>query len=110
MNKVELLAFVTSKVAEFSFICHISGQVVVFTGDGGRAYRVTASTCKTVITTRRIQDCGYRTACTEATRGIIHERTVDTFVIIAGTFHDLLAMQPLADIWVAFGTGKDYSL
>ena len=37
-------------------------------------------------------------------------RTVDTYVdvILAGTFHDLVATQPLADIWVAFGMGKNY--
>ena len=37
-------------------------------------------------------------------------RTVDTdvVVILAGTFHDLVATQPLADIWVAFGMGKNY--
>ena len=37
-------------------------------------------------------------------------RTVDTevVVILAGTFHDLVATQPLADIWVACGMGKNY--
>ena len=38
----------------------------------------------------------------------IQVRTVDTdvVVILAGTFHDLIATHPLADIWVAFGMGK----
>ena len=38
----------------------------------------------------------------------IEIRTVDTgvIVILAGMFYDLLVIQPLADIWVAFGVGK----
>lgn len=37
-------------------------------------------------------------------------RAVDTdvVVILAGTFHNLISTQPLADIWVAFGMGKNY--
>ena len=37
-------------------------------------------------------------------------RTVDTDVvaILAGTFHDLTVAQPFANIWVAFGMGKNY--
>ena len=37
-------------------------------------------------------------------------RTVDTdvVVILAGTFHNLIVTQPLIDIWVAFGMGKNY--
>lgn len=40
----------------------------------------------------------------------VHVRTVDTdvIVIIVGLFHDLLVIQPLTDIWVAFGIGKKY--
>ena len=35
-------------------------------------------------------------------------KTVDTdvIVILAGLFHHLLVIQPLTDIWVAFGMGK----
>ena len=38
----------------------------------------------------------------------IHVHTVDTdvIVILAGAFHNLIAIQPLADIWVAFGMGR----
>ena len=32
----------------------------------------------------------------------------DVVVILGGTFHDLIATHPLADIWVAFGMGKSY--
>ncbi len=37
-------------------------------------------------------------------------RTVDTdvVVIIIGKFHALLANHPAADIWIAFGTGKNF--
>ena len=37
-------------------------------------------------------------------------RTVDTDVvaILVGTFYDLAVVQSLLDIWVAFGTGKNY--
>ena len=37
-------------------------------------------------------------------------RTVDTdvVVILACTFHDLIVIRPLADIWVAFGMSKNY--
>ena len=40
----------------------------------------------------------------------VHVRTLDTYVIVilAGLFHDLLVIQPLTDIWVAFGMGKKY--
>jgi len=41
----------------------------------------------------------------------IHVRAADTdvVVILAGVFHELIATQPLANIWVAFGMGKNYS-
>ena len=37
-------------------------------------------------------------------------RTMDTDVvaILVGTFYDLAVVQSLLDIWVAFGTGKNY--
>jgi len=40
----------------------------------------------------------------------VQVRTVDTdvVVVLAGQFHDLLVIQPLADIWVAFGMGKNF--
>ena len=33
----------------------------------------------------------------------------DVIVILAGLFHDLLVIQPLTDIWVAFGMGNKIS-
>ena len=40
----------------------------------------------------------------------IEIRTVDTdvIVILAGVFYELCTIQPLADIWIAFGVGKSY--
>ena len=37
-------------------------------------------------------------------------RTVDTdvVVIVAGKFHALLTDHPAADVWIAFGTGKNF--
>ena len=32
----------------------------------------------------------------------------DVIVILAGVFYELCAIQPLADIWIAFGVGKSY--
>ena len=42
----------------------------------------------------------------------IEVRTVDTdvIVILVGAFVALTRAQPLADIWIAFGMGKDYRL
>ena len=42
----------------------------------------------------------------------IQVRTVDTdvIVILAGAFYELIRSQPLAEILVAFGMGKNYQL
>jgi hypothetical protein len=32
----------------------------------------------------------------------------DVVVIVIGKFHTLLAKHPTADIWIAFGTGKNF--
>ena len=62
-----------------------------------------------------MQNCNHEEADTGVVVHILHAlmqgrktiqvRTVDTdvVVILAGTFHDLIASQLLADIWVAFG-------
>ena len=67
-----------------------------------------------------MQNCNHEEADTRIVVHVLHAlkqgeqticvRTVDTdvVVILAGTFHDLVATQPLADIWVAFGMGKNY--
>ena len=108
VNKKELFAFLTSKVAQFSWppakaVYVTSGQAVVCIGD--------------IIP---MQKCNHEEADTSIAVHVLHAlkqgeqticvRTVDTdvVVIVAGTFHDLGATQPLADIWVAFGMGKNY--
>ena len=42
----------------------------------------------------------------------VQVRTVDTDVVVVliGVLHKLLLSQPKADIWVAFGVGKNYRL
>ena len=42
----------------------------------------------------------------------VQVRTGDTDVVVVliGVFHKLLLSQPKADIWVAFGVGKNYRL
>jgi len=67
-----------------------------------------------------MQNCNHEEADTGVVVHILHAlmqgrktiqvRTVDTdvVVILAGTFHDLIASQLLADIWVAFGMGKNF--
>ena len=67
-------------------------------------------------------DCNHGEADTRVVVHILHAleqgiktivvRTVDTDVIIilTGVFFELIANNPLADIWVAFGTGKNFRL
>ena len=108
LNKKELLAFLTSKVEELKLppakaTYVTSGQAVVSIG---------AST--------PMKNCNHEEADTRVVVHIVHALeqgartiqvcTVDTdFVaILAGTFHDLIATHPLADIWVAFGISENY--
>ena len=108
MNKKELFAFLTSKVAQFSWppdkaVYVTSEQGVVSIGDNSA-----------------MQNCNHEEADTRIVVHVLHAlthgaktilvRTVDTdvVVILAGTFHDLVATQPLAVIWVAFGMSKNY--
>ena len=67
-----------------------------------------------------MQNCNHEEADTSIVVHVLHAlthgaktilvRTVDTdvVVILAGTFHDLVATQPLASIWVAFGMDNNY--
>ena len=98
VNKKELFAFLTSKVAQFSWppdkaVYVTSEQGVVSIGDNSA-----------------MQNCNHEEADTRIVVHVLHAlthgaknilvRTVDTdvVVILAGTFHDLVATQPLADI------------
>ena len=67
-----------------------------------------------------MQNCNIEEADTRIVVQVLHalkqgEQTIgvrnvdtDVVVILAGTFHDLVATQPLADISVAFAMGKNY--
>ena len=108
MNKKELFAFLTSKVEQFNCppakaVYVTSGQSVVSIGSN-----------------TPMQHCNHEEADTRVVVHILHAlehgektvhiRTVDTDVvaILDGTFHDLTVAQPFANIWVAFGMGKNY--
>ena len=108
INKKELFAFLSSKVENLNWP---PGKAVYVTS--GQAVISTASSIP-------MQNCNHEAADTRVVVHImhaleqggksIHVRTVDTdvIVILAGTFHNLIAIQPLADIWVAFGMGRNY--
>ena len=106
-NKKELFAFLTTKVAEFSFppskVVHItSGESVV--------------SCNSA----RMPDCNHEEADTRIVVHVQHAlehgekmikvRTADSdvIVILIGVYFDLVLIQPSAEIWVAFGTGKNF--
>ena len=108
MNKKELFAFLSSKVVEFNWqpdkaIYVTSGKAVASIGS-----------------TIPMQNCNHEEADTRIVVHIVHGleqgaktfhvRTVDTdvVVILVATFYDLIVTQPLIDIWVAFGMGKNY--
>ena len=69
-----------------------------------------------------MSDCNCEEADTRVVVHILHAleqgmktfviRTVDTdvIVILAGVFFELIAGNPLADIWVAFGIGKNFQM
>ena len=110
-NKKELFAFITSKVAEFTFqpgkaVYITSGEYVVSVGSGNPG----------------MLECNHEEADTRIVVHIVHAlqqgmkrievRTVDTDVIaiLAGAYFKLALAYPLADIWVAFGKGRFYSI
>ena len=105
-NKDELFAFLTSRVAQFTF--PPNKAVYVTSGDSVES------------TGPNMVDCNHEEADTRIVVHILHAlelgmktikvRTVDTdvVVILAGIFHELVETQPLADIWIAFGKSKNY--
>ena len=105
-NKSELFAFLTLRIGQF-----------VFPPD--KAVYVTSG--QSVISTRSdMMDCNHEEADTRIIVHILHAlhqgmntfkvRTVDTdvVVILLGAFFELSQAQPLVDIWIAFGTSKNY--
>ena len=107
--KIRNFAILISKVAQFSWpaaktVYVTSGQVVV-----------------SIVESIPMQNCNREEV--EDTMSVVlvlhalkqEEQTIfmcivatDVVVILAGTFHDLVATQPLADIWLALGMGKNY--
>jgi len=111
INKKELFSFLTSKVVKYTFppnkaVYVTSGESVVSEGQ----------------TSSMMLDCNHEVADTRVVVPILHALkqgiksivvcTVDTDVIIilAGVFFELTGNKPLADIWVTFGTGKNFRL
>ena len=108
-NKKELFAFLTSKVTEFTFppnkaVYITCGESVVSSGLNSVA----------------MPDCNHEEADTRIVVHLLHAlehglRTIkvrtadsDVIAILVGAFFDLISAQPSADIWVAFGTGKNF--
>ena len=107
-NKTELFALLTSKVEEF--IWPSDKDVYVTSGQAVSSFGCSSS----------MNSCNHEEVDTRVAVHVLHAlqqglktvqvRTVDTdvIVVLAGQFHDLLVIQPLADIWVAFGMGKNF--
>ena len=110
-NKTELFSFLTSKVAKSNFppnkaVYVTSGESVISVGQ----------------TSSVMADCNHEEADTRVVVHILHTlehgiktivvHTVDgnVIVILTGVFFELIANNLLADIWVAFGTGKNFRL
>ena len=108
-NKKELFTFLTHKVCKFTFpptkaVYATLGETVVSVGNN--------------IPT--MPSCNHEEADTRLVVHILHAleqglksievRTIDTdvIVILVGAFVELTRVQPLADIWITFGMGKDF--
>lgn len=105
-NKKELFSLLTNKVANFNFS---EDKEVNITSDES----VVSSKGST-----DMQRCDHEEADTRIAVHVLHAltkgsdkvliRTVDTdvVVIMIGLFHDLVSLNPSADIWISFGMGK----
>ena len=110
-NKKELFSFLTSKVAKSTFP---PSKVVYVTSD--------ESVVSVGQTNSVMPDCNHEETDTRIVVYVSHAleqglktiavRTVDTdvIVILAGVFFKLTATNPLADIWVTFGIGKNFRI
>ena len=108
MNKKELFAFLTSRVEQFNWpptkaLYITSGQAVSSFGPCSpmNCCNHEEADTRILVHVRHALEQGATT---------VQVRTVDTdvVVILAGLFHDLVVIQPLTCIWVAFGMGKKY--
>ena len=109
-NKKELFDFLTYKVANFVFP---EGKAVYITSEES----VLTVCSSSPMPNRNHEEAGARIvvhALHALQQGLttVQVRTVDTDVVVVliGVFHKLLLSQPKADIWVAFGVGKNYRL
>ena len=109
INKKELFEFLTSKVAG----CSIPPECSIYITDGEHVTcvgtQIDMSTCnqeeadiRIVVHVKHALENGAKS---------IQVRTVDTDVVIVliGVFHELSQINADLDLWVAFGTGKNYS-
>ena len=109
-NKKELFDFLTYKVANFVF------------PEGKAVYITSEESVLTVCSSSPMPNRSHEEADARIVVHVLHAlqqglttvqvRTVDTDVVgvLIGVFHKLLLSQPKADIWVAFGVGKNYRL
>ena len=109
-NKKELFAFLTSKVAG-----------IIWPPDKS-VYITSGQYVESMNSSRPMLACNHEEADTRIVVHVMHAleqgmksvlvRTVDTdvIVILVGVCAMLATIQPSADIWVAFGTGKNYTL
>ena len=108
VNKQELFAFLSGRIE------------LIECSEGKQIFATSGTTVISRGTSHSMQSCDHEEA---DTRILIHledalangsntclVRTVDTdvVVIIIGKFHSFLGTYPAADIWIAFGTGKNF--
>ncbi|KAK3750309.1 hypothetical protein QZH41_001768 [Actinostola sp. cb2023] len=110
VNKEELFAFLTSKVAAYNW------------PEGKTVYVTSGISVISIGSDRSMPECNHEEADTRIVVHVLHAiqvdqsqsvlvRTVDTdvIVILIGKFHHLKAIQPDLDLWVAFGMGRNFS-
>lgn len=108
-NKEELFAFLSKKVATAEFptgkvVAITSGQKVLIRGADHSMPDNNHEEADTKILLH-LQDTLQTGSCTCLVRTV----DTDVIVIITGKFHQLQALCPAANIWVAFGTGKNFT-
>lgn len=104
-NKKELFAFLSTKIMEVQFhddkcVYITSGDQVLVTGDGppmGQCNHEEADTRVLVHLLHALQ-------CSSL--GMVHTGDTDVIVILLSNFHHIMAVNPAAEIWISFKTGK----
>ena len=109
-NKEELFAFLTTKISESTFptenIDYVTSGVSVLHLNTTNSM----SNCNHEKADTRIVVVHIHHALQQGMKKKVEVHSVDTdvIVILIGVFYELLKTQSFADIWVAFGTGKNY--